>query len=578
MGEDAFTTSENAMAVGDGVGGSSFISYYLASTLAMQTVNFFQTVADSKDVPTASPKSKLFPELVSGLSKSIDDFRTKFSDAYNNIKKEFEDKEIVDLETALRISSTLIACQIHETDANANNFHIIQRGDSLIAVFRPKPSRATPGSFFYYPIFVSEEHQYEFNFPYQFGTATELDNETDNLFMSLKAQEGDIVIIGSDGLFDNVHIGYLTYLVNEIADYINDGIQKIEDVKNLIKESVNKYGSAFEPSLHKERRRMMKKQQPIDRTKPMPKKHAIKKKNTGSSNRRGFGLFSLIAYCFGEEEEPVPEPPVIEKMEEEEETRYVPNSEDLEEENEDFDDSKETVDFKNVIDFFSCSSEALSKEPINPDQLTPKNSLRDDKFWESLAQQKSSEPIPEVVPIITEEDLCAKIQPEEDSGAKIQPEDNDDDFGELSTSFMTKCARRGIEKNFSFSSEDLKLIAKRFDAKKFAEVLVYATELLSKKAKYPSPFYIHANMSRQFVGKHGKQDDITVVAGLVISLDKESIKESQPFDWKTEITKRETKDNDELEKDIKSFVKNYSDEDFTPLYRPVEKIQQQILI
>jgi hypothetical protein len=53
------------------------------------------------------------------------------------------------------------------------------------------------------PIFRSEEQQHSFNFPFQLGTVSK-DTPKDTQSFVVKIQEGDIVILGSDGLFDNV--------------------------------------------------------------------------------------------------------------------------------------------------------------------------------------------------------------------------------------------------------------------------------------------------------------------------------------------------------------------------------------
>jgi serine/threonine protein phosphatase PrpC len=53
------------------------------------------------------------------------------------------------------------------------------------------------------PIFRSEEQQHSFNFPFQLGTNSR-DTPHDTQTFTIKIQEGDVVVIGSDGLFDNV--------------------------------------------------------------------------------------------------------------------------------------------------------------------------------------------------------------------------------------------------------------------------------------------------------------------------------------------------------------------------------------
>ncbi|CAG8459655.1 14928_t:CDS:2 [Acaulospora colombiana] len=51
--------------------------------------------------------------------------------------------------------------------------------------------------------FRSEEQQHSFNFPYQLGTGS-FDTPQDAQRYTIKVQCGDIVILGSDGIFDNL--------------------------------------------------------------------------------------------------------------------------------------------------------------------------------------------------------------------------------------------------------------------------------------------------------------------------------------------------------------------------------------
>jgi hypothetical protein len=53
------------------------------------------------------------------------------------------------------------------------------------------------------PIFRSEEQQHSFNYPFQLGTVSK-DTPKDTQSFAIKVQEGDVVVLGSDGLFDNV--------------------------------------------------------------------------------------------------------------------------------------------------------------------------------------------------------------------------------------------------------------------------------------------------------------------------------------------------------------------------------------
>ncbi|KAJ1945735.1 hypothetical protein EC988_005689, partial [Linderina pennispora] len=53
-------------------------------------------------------------------------------------------------------------------------------------------------------VYRTEEQQHSFNFPYQLGTEEHSDGPSDAQVFRLKVQRGDIVIVGSDGVFDNL--------------------------------------------------------------------------------------------------------------------------------------------------------------------------------------------------------------------------------------------------------------------------------------------------------------------------------------------------------------------------------------
>ncbi|CAG8720968.1 10819_t:CDS:2, partial [Funneliformis mosseae] len=52
-------------------------------------------------------------------------------------------------------------------------------------------------------IFQTEEQQHSFNYPYQLGTSS-YDTPQDSQQFTVKIQHGDIIIMGSDGIFDNL--------------------------------------------------------------------------------------------------------------------------------------------------------------------------------------------------------------------------------------------------------------------------------------------------------------------------------------------------------------------------------------
>ena len=59
-------------------------------------------------------------------------------------------------------------------------------------------------------IYKTLEQQHSFNFPFQLGTGSE-DSPADAFFEQVVIKEGDIVILGTDGLFDNVFVFILGF-------------------------------------------------------------------------------------------------------------------------------------------------------------------------------------------------------------------------------------------------------------------------------------------------------------------------------------------------------------------------------
>ena len=65
-------------------------------------------------------------------------------------------------------------------------------------------------------VFRNEEQQHSFNFPFQLGTAGR-DTPKDAQEYTLKVHRGDIIVMGSDGLFDNVFDEDVLDIVNSFG-------------------------------------------------------------------------------------------------------------------------------------------------------------------------------------------------------------------------------------------------------------------------------------------------------------------------------------------------------------------------
>jgi serine/threonine protein phosphatase PrpC len=64
-------------------------------------------------------------------------------------------------------------------------------------------------------IFRNEEQQHSFNYPYQLGTGSINTPKNDSQQFTVKIKKGDIIIMGSDGIFDNL---FENDIIEEIKD------------------------------------------------------------------------------------------------------------------------------------------------------------------------------------------------------------------------------------------------------------------------------------------------------------------------------------------------------------------------
>jgi len=73
-------------------------------------------------------------------------------------------------------------------------------------------------------IFQIEEQQHSFNYPYQLGTNS-YDTPQDSQQFTIKIQHGDIIIMGSDGIFDNL---FEQDILEEITQFSCQGGLKVD--------------------------------------------------------------------------------------------------------------------------------------------------------------------------------------------------------------------------------------------------------------------------------------------------------------------------------------------------------------
>jgi len=104
-------------------------------------------------------------------------------------------------------TSTFVSALLHEDQAllhglnlGDSGYMIIRRQSDEVPAASPAPSSSPAVPFDL--IFRTQEQQYKFNHPYQCGTNYKPPYQTSQL--EHKVQENDLIVMASDGLFDNL--------------------------------------------------------------------------------------------------------------------------------------------------------------------------------------------------------------------------------------------------------------------------------------------------------------------------------------------------------------------------------------
>lgn len=145
-----------------------------------------------------------------------------------------ENKHAINLTNALdygasccqkeKLTGSSTAC-ITSFDPSQGTYHVLNLGDSGVSVFR-KVEGATRKL-----VFKSEITTHDFNFPHQIGNigdpkfgSMNSDSSKDATLESIQIEDGDIAVIGSDGLWDNLFDEDIEYILNE------SGISRIDEM------------------------------------------------------------------------------------------------------------------------------------------------------------------------------------------------------------------------------------------------------------------------------------------------------------------------------------------------------------
>ncbi|KAI8068526.1 phosphatase 2C-like domain-containing protein [Gongronella butleri] len=195
MGEDAFFRRNDAIGVADGVGGwagtnqAADPAYFARQMMHHAYVELERF--DNVDDPCFYNYDDVDPVQI--LQKSYD-----------------ESMQQAQLQGIVGSCTACLAVLRHD------ELRIANLGDCGISVIRQNDY-----------VFRSEEQQHSFNFPYQLGTGSP-DQPKDAHVFNIKVEKNDIIIMGTDGLYDNLFDkDILSIIRSQITPYMHPGSNKV---------------------------------------------------------------------------------------------------------------------------------------------------------------------------------------------------------------------------------------------------------------------------------------------------------------------------------------------------------------
>lgn len=184
-GEDAHFYTENCIAVADGVGGWN-----------------------TRGVDPSLYSKRLMKEIKDALAADSQKF--------------LRDPKALAVTAAGRNDQTGTSTLVIVTlDAQTGLLRTANIGDSGYLILRRNASKK------FELVFRSEEQQHSFNFPFQIGTNGDEPSKAETKQHQLKF--GDLVIVGSDGLLDNMYNENTINVVNQVVEKSGVSLQAIAD-------------------------------------------------------------------------------------------------------------------------------------------------------------------------------------------------------------------------------------------------------------------------------------------------------------------------------------------------------------
>jgi serine/threonine protein phosphatase PrpC len=188
VGEDAYFRRPNAIGVADGVGGWSRVKGANPALYSRKLMHYACLELSKAD---EEGEFEVDPKMV--LQKSYDAVCV-------DVEKEVCFFLVTNHEILVGSATACIAI------LSDDELRIANLGDGGVVVVRGDEI-----------VFRSEEQQHSFNFPFQLGTGSK-DSPSDADLFTVKVEEGDVVVVATDGLFDNVFDDEIVSISSEITN------------------------------------------------------------------------------------------------------------------------------------------------------------------------------------------------------------------------------------------------------------------------------------------------------------------------------------------------------------------------
>lgn len=243
--EDSFYTVPLGFVITDGVGSDLLPGDIFSRSLSLYLARLFMSPGEMRRKLDKTNYAVNFEENVLKYSRwSIANFNDKLGRiGLPSPGVKLDNQSKFDRLHLTTNAATVLAVFINndfKTSNSIKSLRIFQKGDSLVMVFNPVTiAEGKFGISFFSPEFVLKEQVHAFRVPHQFISTDP--NFSQHICHEYIVKNGTIVVAGTDGLFDNLPLSFITYLVNLLA--FETAINNISEemMEGLVRAKVNLY-------------------------------------------------------------------------------------------------------------------------------------------------------------------------------------------------------------------------------------------------------------------------------------------------------------------------------------------------